>query len=181
MISRLQAKNLSISNELRVHASSGGVLIEDLTPSSVDSRVSIHMNSGSVDLTTSASPKITVETYSDAVCLVGKMNSVMSATSAAATSLTAGTVAAEGNMTMNMTHSYIHKAVTLCTNSECAQPEWNIFAGSPSSSVGVHVHGEESSDGLDILSGKAFKVCVWGERWLGEGGSLCLCMRDQVH
>ena len=138
-----QAKNLTVAQELLVQASSGGVLLEGLEMPT-EATASIHMNAGSVDITTESSPNIEVESISDAVCLVGKFSSY--------------TPPSQINTTKQLGNNTVihHRAVLECSPVQaCRQPKWQVFAGSESSSIGIQAL---NAAGATVYSGAAFKV-----------------------
>ena len=138
-----QAKNLTVAQELLVKASSGGVLLEGLEMPT-EAAASIHMNAGSVDITTESSPNIEIASISDAVCLVGKFSSY--------------TPPSQINTTQHGNNTVMHhRAVMECSSTHaCRQPMWRVFAGSESSSVGIQALNAASPT---VHSGAAFKVC----------------------
>jgi hypothetical protein len=109
-----------------------------------EAAASIHMNAGSVDITTESSPNINVASISDAVCLVGKFSSY--------------TPPSQINTTQHGNNTVMyHRAVLECSSTEaCRQPKWQVFAGSESSSIGIQAL---NSAGAIVHSGAAFKVC----------------------
>ena len=137
-----QAENLTVTQELKVQASNGGVLLQNLSMPS-EAAASISMNAGSVDITTESSPSIAVESISDAVCLVGTFDSYTPPSQINTTKLA-------GNNTILQ-----HRAVLQCPSTQaCRQPKWQVSVGSVSSSVGIQTLG---AAGATIHSGNAFK------------------------